>query len=348
MATTSSDTPALEAIERAADRVIANFPGGSRADDVELVRVEVEGLVEAFEGALFGEAPPAPIDSGELDRLRMLRMLRTEFLRQWSDENGSLLAAMQAFERVQASLVEWMENASIGEVLSPFSRSLLREVAHLLRSPLGSIVMMADMMRESGAGVSDAQRRQLDIIHRSALSIATSAGDLLTLVGDEDRFGVVERFSVGETLETVRNVVGPVAEARGRELRVERSVDLHRSGPEYALLEVLLGLALRATLRAKGGTVVLSGSATDSDVVRFSVVSRAGEPEPEGDDLSSLLHVFRVDPESRSYTLSDAGLTVAAARRTLGTLGTELRVEKPDAAELRLEFDLSLPNADGG
>lgn len=344
MAITSSDNRVIQAIERAALRVMGTYPAGSRAEDEEILRQEVDTLVDALERALDERSGPAALGTGSLDRLRLLRMLRTEVLGAWEEDDSSLLRTMRAFEEVQRSLVDRMQEESVREVLNPFSRSLLREVAHLLRSPLGSIVMMADMLRESG-GVTDAERRQIDIIHRSALSIATSAGDLLALVGDEERFGRVDRFSVGEILETVQDVVAPVAAARGRTLEIEREVEGFRSGPEAALTEILLGLTLRATLRGKGGRVQLSARSTGEEAVSFSIVSRADDPPPGGVD--PLLRVFRLDPESRSYTLSDDGLTVAAARTTLDRLGSELRLEAPEPTQVAVAFALDLPVAEG-
>jgi signal transduction histidine kinase len=344
MAITSNDTLVVHAIERAAARVVGTYPAGSRAEDEEILRQEVDALVTALERALDDEGGTAALGTGAMDRLRLLRMVRTELLGAWEGDDSSLLRTMRAFEEVQRSLVDRMQEETVREVLNPFSRSLLREVAHLLRSPLGSIVMMADMLREAD-GVTDAERRQIDIIHRSALSIATSAGDLLALVGDDERFGEVDRFSVGEILEIVHDIVAPVAEARGRILEIEREVEGFRSGPEPALTEMLLGLTLRATLRGKGGRVLLSARSVDEDTVGFSILSRADDPPPGGAD--PLMRVFRLDPDSRSYTLSDDGLTVAAARTTLDRLGGELRLEAPEPTQVDISFELDLPRAEG-
>lgn len=344
----SGKSASLEAIERAAERVIEAYPregGAIVTADPGLVRGEVELLVGKLRETLHGR-PPRTLEPGPLDRMGLLRMLRTESLRSWAEDDGSVLASMHAFEVVQDALLDWRREATLSEVLTPFSRKLLREVAHMLRSPLGSIVMLADTLRDGHSGpLTEAQERQLGIIHRAALGMAATAGDVLTLVSDGDRVQRTSTFSAADALRTVADVVRPVTEARGRKLIVRSEDDEERTGPATALREALIGLALRAALDARGGEVELTATLEDDDVLRF-VVSTRPDPSPEVEDnRPDLLEVFRVDAETGSFTLSAQGLGMAAAREVIDLIGSELDVQPGQDGDYRMTFRMRLPRS---
>lgn len=342
----SGSSASLEVIERAAERVIEAYPreGGALVTaDPGLVRGEVELLVGKLRETLKG-LPPKTLEPGPLDRLGLLRMLRTECLRAWAEDDGSVLASMHAFEGVQEALLDWRREVTLSEVLTPFSRKLLREVAHMMRSPLGSIAMLADNLREGHSGpLTEAQEHQLGIIHRAALGMAATAGDVLTLVSDGDRIERTTAFSVADTLRTVADVVRPVTEARGRTLIVRSEDDVERTGPAPALREVLVGLALRAALAARGGEVELTATAESDDVLHIVVSTRPDPSQRPEDDPPDLLEIFRVDAETGSFTLSAQGLGVAAAHEVLDLIGSKLDVQTGADGDYRMTFRMRLP-----
>lgn len=313
--------------------------------DEELLRGELSAVAGDVRMAMAGQVP-TPSGEAQLDRLRLLRTLRAAVLQEWSQDEGRLLATMRAFEATERALSEGHDHASPTDGLSPFSRNVLREVSHLLRSPLGSIVMLTETLREERAGpLTEAQRHQLDIIYRAALSAAATAGDLLILTSREERFESARRFSVAETVETIADVVRPVTAARLSELVVRKNVERHRMGPASAVGEALLGLALRAALMTRGGTVELEASAGDGDTLTFSVTSR-GVGVAEANDRVDLLQVFRADPESDSYTISPEGLAFSAAREIIRSIGSELHVDTSPEGSTTLLFRIALPVAD--
>lgn len=343
----SGGSGTLDLIERAAERVIEGYPrdgGGLVRADAGLVRGEVELLVAKLRETLEGR-PPDSLEPGPLDRIGLLRMLRTETLRAWTEDDGRALATMQAFESVQDALLAWRRDATLSEVLTPFSRKLLKEVAHMLRSPLGSIVMLADTMRQGRSGaLTEAQERQLAIIHRAALELASTAGAVLALVDDGDRVERATAFSIAVTLRTVADIVRPVTEARGRKLVVRCEDDAERSGPAPALREALVGLALRAALDARGGEVEVAATPEGDEALLFLVATRPdASPDEADEDRPDLLEVFRVDAETGSFTLSPQGLGMAAAREVLDLIGSELEVDAGPGGEYRMTFRLRLP-----
>jgi K+-sensing histidine kinase KdpD len=238
------------------------------------------------------------------------------------------------------------EGHTAGEALSPFSRTLLREVAHMLRSPLGSIVVLTEALREEGSGpLTEAQRRQLDIIYRAALSAAATATDLLTLTSRDELVERERRFSVGETVRTVADLVRPVTEARNSQLSVGGDVAGYRRGPESAIAQALLGLALRAALMTREGRVDIEAWVHDPEFVRLSVtVSDASDTAAAA--VVDPLQIFRPDAEPGSFTLSPEGLAFSAAREIIRAVGSDLDVVLLRDGGFSLSFSVALPVAD--
>ena len=224
--------------------------------------------------------------------------------------------------------------------LSPFSRGILREVAHMLRSPIGSIIMLTDALRERGHEMTPEQREDhLAIVYRAALGVSELAGDLLTIVDD----GVVEapprKFSPERMLSVIADVTRPVATVRGCAVSLsapEESV----VAPESTIARVMLALALRAVLRTRGGGVLLSATRDGPQRMEFVVVRHGASVVPEG-GVSELLQVFRVEPETGDYTLSVDGLGLAATEKLLRSMGSALRLEATTGGALRLAFFVS-------
>jgi signal transduction histidine kinase len=336
----------LDALARATERVIRAYPTEPPlTPDEGLLRAELSAVAEAVRMAAGGRAP-LQTGAARLDCLRLLRMLRASVLQSWSDDDGPLLATMLAFEATERVLIERAEHAPPTDVLSPFSRNVLREVSHLLRSPLGSIVMLTETLREDRSGpLSEGQRRQLNIIYRAALSAAATAGDLFTLTSSQEHFASARRFSVAETVEAIADMVRPVTEARKSELVVRNNVERHRLGPASAVAEALLGLALRVALMTREGRVELEASSDEGDYLAFSVTGHGAGAVPES-DAEDPLQVFRTDPDSDSYTISPEGLAFSAARAIIRSIGSELHVDASPEGRLTLLFRIALPAAD--
>lgn len=342
-----SDPPALLAeFRRASERVVERLAGGPVAvTSPRHVRAQLDQILAALERTLAG-APPGVLADGPLDRLELLRTLRTETLRTWEDGSPGLLTLMRALDEVEEGLPEARRNAIMGEALTPFARELLREVSHLLRSPLGSIVMLAEMLRDEDLGpLTEAQARQVSIIHRAALGISCTAHDILTLSHGRDRSERTTVFSLAESMQNVRDILGPIAESKGQSVHLSVEADLTRLGPELTLREILLTLGLRAALEGHGGALGLSAEDLEGDTVLFSVRARPPEDDNDGADALPCPAVFRIDEDDGGFTLSPGGLGLAAVADVLRTLGSELERVEPPEAEPRLSFRLRLPRA---
>lgn len=224
------------------------------------------------------------------------------------------------------------------------STAVLHEVAHILQAPLGSIMMLAEVLRERGTELSDERHeRQLRIIHMAALGLATLAGDLLRLVDPPAGTGRTESFRLGDTLEAVAHIVRPVTEFHDSDLVVVAPEGVSFVGPAALLSRALLGLALRLAMRIRDGTMEIRAAVTDADFVTFSVMATGtGLEEAETDRL---FEIFNVDTASNSYTLSSEGLGMTATAHLIRALGSSLEVTTGCDDEATFSFGVRFPHA---
>jgi signal transduction histidine kinase len=338
---------ASDVLDRATKHVLRDTGEAELApSDQEVLRGELDSVVRAVEEALQGRLPElAP--SGAVDRLRLLRSLRNGIVHDLEADDATIVSLMRAIEAVQEPLLT-ASSLSVSDVLNPFSRGLLAEVAHLLRSPLGSIVMLTDTLRTGASGpLTPVQIRQLGIVHRAALGIASVTGDLLVLVREDERRAAETQFVVASMLETVADVARPVAVARSSDLVVTCGIEGTRIGPAAGLEQALLGLALRAAHRTRDGVVEVEASPSDddsgSDAVVFTVRA-TGSLELEDTDTPGVAPALTVDVDTGASILSDYGLGLAAAGSIIQSLGSRLSVSA-EPEELLLTFTLRLPAA---
>jgi signal transduction histidine kinase len=258
-------------------------------------------------------------------------------------DDSTIVSVVRAIETVQEPLLSAGTSLQVSDVLNPFSRNLLAEVAHLLRSPLGSIVMLTDTLRTGASGpLTDVQIRQLGIVHRAALGIASVTGDLLVLVREDERRKATTRFEVPAMLETVADTARPVAVARNSDLVVTCEVGGARTGPAAGLAQALLGIALRAAHRTRDGMIEIEASEEGDEAV--FTVRATGSLELEDTDTPGVAPALTLDVDSGTAVLSDYGLGLAAAQSILQSLGTRLAISA-EPEELVLSFAIPLPVA---
>jgi signal transduction histidine kinase len=341
----AGDSAAYEVLDRAVSRVLRDLGEDELpASDRDVLRREIGTVAEAVQEAQEGRLPDLE-PSGVVDRLRLLRSLRNVIVHDLDADDTTIVSLVRAIEAVQEPLLSAGSSLQVTDVLNPFSRNLLAEVAHLLRSPLGSIVMLTDTLRTGASGpLTDVQIRQLGIVHRAALGIASVTGDLLVLVREDERRKATTRFEVSATLETVADTTRPVAVARNSDLVVTCDVDGPRAGPAAGIAQALLGLALRAAHRTRDGMIEIDASEEGDEVV--FTVRATGSLELEDTDTPGVAPALTLDVDSGTAVLSDYGLGLAAARSILQSLGTHLAISA-EPEELVLSFSISLPAAAG-
>lgn len=277
----------------------------------------------------FFSLPPDP----RIDPIRLLDLLRSEALvrcRESRDlwEPDDTLRLVRAFERVGGRIRQAEDGLLGAPVLDPYAREIVREIAHTLRSPLGSIVFLVDALRSGQSGpVTDLQRTQLGIVYRASLSLSEMLNGLVELSAPRPGEEPPEEpggASLSSVLQEVENALRPVAE--------EKQIELQVVGPEAAV--PVGGPALAGVLLPL--SLVLMGAGGEG-VLRIEGESGGGgsglllEIRRRGDELSrmrwdELESIFRSEAEDERFGVASEGIAFAAVRRRLRRLGGTLDV----------------------
>ena len=282
--------------------------------------------------------------------LESLDRLRGELSRFWSGEQPNAVTAdivvqMERLDRVQKALLD--ARTEPGEEPQPSrGMNLAVEIAHDLRSPLTSILFLSETLRRGQSGeVTDLQHRQLGLIYAAALSMVSLASNLIELAQGEER--LLEQFpapfSVTESLESICDIVRPIAEEKKLALRVlPPSVD-HRIGFSAALSRVLLNLLTNALQNTEDGFVEIAVRPKSISQLEFSV--RDTGSGLSDDARQSLFTPFRKVRKGNRFGFSGSGLGLAICRRLLKAMNSELHYETAAGWGTRFYFELELPPA---
>jgi signal transduction histidine kinase len=250
-----------------------------------------------------------------------------------------------AMERLAEQLSDDPSHRFVSRFLGAAGLEALVEVAHDMRSPLSSIVLLAETLRmgQSGA-VNEIQERQLSLIYGATVGLSLMANDVIELARGEER--VVESapmpFSVEGVMQAVREIVLPIAEEKGLELKMDAPAADWRTGHATALHRILLNLTTNALKFTDAGFVHVRAEQLSRTLVEFSV-SDSGRGIPEH-LKRTLFDAFRESDAEGRVTFSSSGLGLAICRKFVRSLGGELVVANT-ARGARLSFAVELPLA---
>ncbi|HEX4600977.1 MAG TPA: HAMP domain-containing sensor histidine kinase [Gemmatimonadales bacterium] len=226
----------------------------------------------------------------------------------------------------------------------PNGLELVVEMAHDLRSPLTSILFLAEAMQQGqGGAVTETQRRQLGLIYSAALCLCTAASDVLELARGGVR--LVERdpapFSVVEMFGSVRSMIQPLAEEHGLDVRFGYPVPERRVGHARALSRVLLNLATNAVKYTDSGFVEIAARPLTPTQLEFSV--RDTGPGLDAGAIESVFQPFRKASSGLRQQFSSSGLGLAICRKLVRAMRSELHVETRPGWGTRFFFAVDAP-----
>lgn len=246
-----------------------------------------------------------------------------------------------------------LDPEALGDLTSELSGSRALELVvglvHDIRSPLSSILMLAESLVQGRSGeLNDIQRRQLGLVYGAVLGLSTLAGDVIELAEDGGRVAGTKPspFSIGELLESVADTVRPIAVEKELELRVVAPPENdERVGHRPALNRVLLNLSTNALKFTEEGYVEIAATPSVGRRLPFSV--RDTGPGIESRELETHLDPFResVTGTGNGDRLSGTGLGLTTCERLLRSMGSELKVETQHGWGTRFHFELDLPSA---
>ncbi len=167
------------------------------------------------------------------------------------------------------------------------------------------------------------------------------ASDIIELVRGGD--GLTERepilFSVTEILESVHDIVRPMAEEKGLGVHLFPPALDQRYGYPLALSRVLLNLTTNGLKYTDSGFVEISVRATGPSRLEFSVRDTGKGYGPEA--LETLYEPFR-RTGGRNFGFSGTGLGLAISRKLVAAMGSTLEVETRPRWGTRFYFEVEL------
>lgn len=318
-------------------------------DEDQLLRETAELALAVHEGRepALGEAPP----NRTVARRRLLELLRAALIRVWSEPArgavpapARMVALLRGFETARQALERNGRDDALAPLLSAAGLELTVELAHDLRSPLTSILFLAEALQRGQSGeINDVQRRELGIIYSAALEVVSVANDIVKLARGDQASVHAEptAFAIGEVIHSVREIVAPMAEEKGVELRDERPTIDHRRGQPVPLSRVMLNLTTNAIKATDHGWIQLGARPTGPDRVEFWVQDTG--PGIDDAQRAQLYRPFRSGRDGEGHSFSSVGLGLAICRKLVRGMGSELRCETEPGRGTRFSFEVELP-----
>jgi signal transduction histidine kinase len=281
---------------------------------------------------------------------RLLGLIRAAFIQGagalQGPDAGQLLRMLGAIEDVSQGLeADWSQHFA-DRLSGPDGLELVVEVAHDLRSPLTSILFLAETLQRARSGpVNPVQERQLGLIYSAAFGLSSVASDVIELARGGDRLVDLDPipFSVTDILESVRDIVQPIAEEKSLTVRLTAPEADFRIGHPVALSRVLLNLTTNALKFTAEGFVEVTARETGGRAVEFSVRDTGRGIPPQS--MATLYEPFRRRQKQGEYAFSGSGLGLSICRKLVEAMGSTLAVETAPGYGTRFYFNLDLPLA---
>src|SRR5215207_3588271 len=299
--------------------------------------------VAAGERAAVGDLSPGIPVRRLLDALRRDFLARTLAGGRPADVVPAI-RVLDALEQVQEALEQDRAHRFASRLAGFDALELVVDVAHDMRSPLGSILFLAERLRKGQSGALNAiQERQLGLVYSAAFGLSSLASDVIELAKGGDRLVDLQPipFSVADIMRSVRDIVLPIAEEKGLELTMTPPPSDQRVGYPAALNRVLLNLTTNALKFTAEGGVDVTATPRSRTRVEFSVRDTGrGIPEQV---MGTLFDAFRRRVKPGEYVFSSAGLGLSICQKLIAAMKGELKVETALEKGTRFYFEIDLP-----
>jgi signal transduction histidine kinase len=341
-------SPVWRVLAAAATDVCAEWPHTEHAaTSAADVRTTVTALSESVRQALNGDHISLIAFPAFVPIRRALELLRRAFLERSDSADvapSDVLDVIKAMERVQQSIDQDAAHRFAARLSGQDAQQLVVEMAHDMRSPLGSILILAERLRYgSGGTLTPIQERQLGLVYSAAFGLSALAGDVIELArgGTTLMDQPPMPFLVSDVLQSIMDILRPMAEEKRLVVRcVGPEADL-RVGYQAALNRVLLNLATNAIKFTNAGSVDVTAKQLDRSRVEFSVKDTGRGIPPHV--MSNLFEAFRQRQITGDYAFSSAGLGLSICKKLIAAMGGELGVETELEKGTRFHFVLDLP-----
>jgi signal transduction histidine kinase len=344
-ATSVESSVVWQALTRAVDRAAGTLAHSNETEATELRR-QLGDLVARLWLQSTAGSPPGLSTQADVPPA-WVAALRIAFVQQLAAEPRApegrelvrVLSTLETLGQINVpSRTQFTQQLS-----SPDALRAVVEMAHDMRSPLGSILFLVDTIRRGqSGGVNPVQERQLGLIYGAALGLSTLASDVVDAInGDRLVDGRSIPFSISEVMLNVCAIVRPLGEEKGLVLRTTFPQVDGRLGYPSALSRVLLNLTSNAVRYTERGSVSVGCTELTQTRVEFWIED-TGRGIPDS-VLAMLFDGFR--PAAAGMRFSSAGLGLAICRNLLEKMASSLQVKTEIEQGTRFSFEIELPPA---
>lgn len=279
-----------------------------------------------------------------------LEQVRTDFLagaRQDETLDGrEVLEVLAALDRVEVAIRREREYEVDSQFARVGSHDAIVEVAHDMRSPLNAIMMLVHAVLDRPELHAQAAE-QLGIVYSAAFGLNALVNDLVDS-------GVAEgalleplpvAMSVATTMESVRDIVGPVAAEKGLQLRIVAPRSARRLGHPTAVHRVLLNLVTNALKYTDQGGVSVTARELSRNRMEFTVSDTGRGMSRQ--ELASVFTPFRprtLAPRQQSF--SSSGLGLALCRTLVRSMSGRILVDSVEGRGTTFRVELEMPRVE--
>jgi signal transduction histidine kinase len=332
----------VRALELAADRTATTIAHGTkqtRRDVRERLNEVVNWLIASLRNKTQNAVPVPPVIAREY-----VSTLKVNFLAELAatpDLNANeVVSTLIKLDEAEDAWRRTDRGKFISRLTGADCADAVVAIAHDIRSPLCSILLLVDALRRAEKmSPNPIRERQLGLIYGAAFGLSTTVSNLIGAArGDGLVQGEPMPFSVSETMHSVSAIVQPMCEEKGIPLGIEFPENDARIGHASAIQQSLLNLTSNALRYTDAGSVAMGCSEVSADRVEFWVEDTG--PGIPDDVLERLCYGF--PPEGVKLRFSSAGLGLAIVRTLVEAMGSTLQVDTGEDGT-RFSFVLSLP-----
>jgi signal transduction histidine kinase len=279
--------------------------------------------------------------------MQLVDLLEDELLTLWRDGEcspGDVVPTVDRLRHVRAAIERRFQQLPGAPLAALDGFEFLIEFVHDMRSPLGSLQLLADRLQQGWSGpLTPLQLRQLRLMYAAAHALNTVTTNVLQMTREGDQLEEPEArpFSVTKLLSEVQDVVGTLAVQKGLEVKFIRPNMDRRVGHPIELQRILLNLVTNALKFTRAGRVTVSAMDQEQDRVEFAVQDTG--PGIPLDAQGMLFQPFHRHGNGGHATFSATGLGLAITQRLVRALGGRLQYETAVARGTRFSFVLDLP-----
>jgi len=331
---------------------LRRYPGAITEDTLEASLVLLVETLSAPPGSGLPCALRSP-RSLLLIRRELVDLLRHHFVQGLVAEDGTevgparaLVDRMARFEEIRTALEPSPDEQIDASLAGPRAHEILAEVGHDLRSPLTSVLFLAEALRDAPSiRENDQQVRQLGMIYSGALTMLNVVNNFMEFARSGNGRITAEptMFSVEDLLEATRRTLQPMADGKG--LRLSIRMELHgsdrRRGHLAVLSRVLLNLASNALKFTQSGDVHFHAREWQPGVIEMAVEDTGPGISPEQQE--AIFNVFEPAQDRHGVRFSSSGLGLIIVQRLLHGLQSELVCDSRTGAGTRMSFQVHLP-----